>query len=289
MATPLYGALLWLGAFPPPVISLLGLITVFAGYTAVYAINDVVDYRVDSEKARIAGGLREADNYLDAALVRHPMAQGLLSLKEGLLWALGWSAVAVIGAWQLNPMCVLIFLAGCTLEVIYCRMHRVSPLRVLVSGGVKTSGAVAAVFAVDPDPSLAFVILLFVWLFFWEIGGQNIPADWADIEEDRRLRAQTVPVRFGLESAAVIAVGTLVVAVLVQPILIFFSKSGFQPFLMTVSLLLGAGLLLPPAMRLHRTRQRTHAMVLFNHASYYPLAMLAVFIFNYLILNTLRR
>lgn len=289
MATPLYGALLWLGAFPPPVISLLGLITVFAGYTAVYAINDVVDYRVDSEKARIAGGLREADNYLDAALVRHPMAQGLLSLKEGLLWALGWSAVAVIGAWQLNPMCVLIFLAGCTLEVIYCRMHRVSPLRVLVSGGVKTSGAVAAVFAVDPDPSLAFVILLFVWLFFWEIGGQNIPADWADIEEDRRLRAQTVPVRFGLESAAVIAVGTLVVAVLVQPILIFFSKSGFQPFLMTVSLLLGAGLLLPPALRLHRTRQRTHAMVLFNHASYYPLAMLAVFIFNYLILNTLRR
>ncbi len=289
MATPLYGALLWLGAFPPLVISLLGLITVFAGYTAVYAINDVVDYRVDREKARIAGGLREADNYLDAALVRHPMAQGLLSLKEGLMWALGWSAVAVIGAWLLNPVCVLIFLAGCTLEVIYCRMHRVSPLRVLISGGVKTSGAVAAVFAVDPDPSPAFVILLFAWLFFWEIGGQNIPADWADIEEDRRLRAQTVPVRFGLQGAAVIAVGTLVMAVLVQPILIFFSKSGFQPFLMTVSLLLGAGLLLPPALQLHRTRQRTHAMALFNRASYYPLAMLAVFSLNCLILNTLWR
>ena len=51
MTTPLYGALLWLGAFPSLTISLLGLITVFAGYTAVYALNDVIDYRVDKRKS----------------------------------------------------------------------------------------------------------------------------------------------------------------------------------------------------------------------------------------------
>ena len=283
MTTPLYGALLWLGAFPSLYISLLGLITVFAGYTAVYALNDVIDYRVDKEKARMAGGLRETDNYLDAAIVRHPMAQGLLSLKEGLVWALGWSSVAMIGAWLLNPVCVLIFLAGCMLEIIYCLMHRVSPFRILISGGVKTSGAVAAVFAVDPEPSLTYVIVLFIWLFFWEIGGQNIPADWADIEEDRRLRAQTVPVRFGLEGAAFIAVCAIVLSLLVQPILICFSKIGFQPISMALSFLLGAGLLLPPALQLFRNRQRTHAMALFNRASYYPLVMLVVFIANYLV------
>ena len=283
MTTPLYGALLWLGAFPSLYISLLGLITVFAGYTAVYALNDVIDYRVDKEKARMAGGLRETDNYLDAAMVRHPMAQGLLSLKEGLVWALGWSSVAMIGAWLLNPVCVLIFLAGCMLEIIYCLMHRVSPFRILISGGVKTSGAVAAVFAVDPEPSLTYVIVLFIWLFFWEIGGQNIPADWADIEEDRRLQAQTVPVRFGLEGAAFIAVCAIVLSLLVQPILICFSKIGFQPISMALSFLLGAGLLLPPALQLFRNRQRTHAMALFNRASYYPLVMLVVFIANYLV------
>ena len=27
------------------------------------------------------------------------------------------------------------------------------------------------------------MLLIFFWLFFWEIGGQNIPADWHDIEE----------------------------------------------------------------------------------------------------------
>ena len=283
MTTPLYGALLWLGVFPSLYISLLGLITVFAGYTAVYALNDVIDYRVDSEKACIAGGLRECDDYLDAAMVRHPMAQGLLSLREGLVWALGWSSVAMIGAWLLNPVCVLIFLAGCLLEIVYCLMHRVSPFRILISGGVKTSGAVAAVFAVDPDPSLTYVIVLFIWLFFWEIGGQNIPADWADIEEDRRLRAQTVPVRFGLKGAALIAICAIALALLVQPILIYLSKIGFQPCMLALSFLLGAGLLLPPALQLYHTRQRTQAMALFNRASYYPLVMLVVFIANFLI------
>jgi 4-hydroxybenzoate polyprenyltransferase len=283
MTTPLYGALLWLGAFPSLTISLLGLITVFAGYTAVYALNDVIDYRVDKEKACIVGGLRECDDYLDAAMVRHPMAQGLLSLGEGLVWTLGWSGVAMIGAWLLNPVCVLIFLAGCLLEIAYCLMHRVSPYRILISGGVKTSGAVAAVFAVDPDPSLIYVIVLFIWLFFWEIGGQNIPADWADIEEDRRLRAQTVPVRFGLRGAALIAVCAITLALLVQPILVSFSKIGFEPLLTAVSFLLGTGLLLPPVLQLYRTRQRTHAMALFNRASYYPLVMLAAFIANFLV------
>jgi 4-hydroxybenzoate polyprenyltransferase len=115
------------------------------------------------------------------------MAQGLLSLREGLLWALGWSLLAIVGAYLLNPVCMLIFVGGCFLEAIYCLMLRVSPFRTIVSGGVKTSGAVAAVFAVDPYPSLLYIIALFLWLFFWEIGGQNIPADWADIEEDRQL------------------------------------------------------------------------------------------------------
>ena len=105
------------------------------------------------------------------------MAQGLLSLREGLLWALGWSLLAIVGAYLLRPVCVLIFLAGCFLEATYCLMLKVSPFRTIVSGGVKTTGAIAAVFAVDPHPSFIYVAALFLWLFFWEIGGQNVPND----------------------------------------------------------------------------------------------------------------
>lgn len=282
MSTPALGALIWLGTFPPLNTIIIGIITVFAGYTAVYAWNDVIDYRVDQEKASI-GSLREADNYLDAVLPRHPMAQGLLSLREGLLWALGWSLLATVGAYLLNPVCMLIFLAGCGLEAIYCLMLKVSPIRTIVSGGVKTSGAVAAVFAVDPYPSLLYIIALFLWLFFWEIGGQNIPADWADIEEDRQLQAQTIPVRLGTGYAALILLGCIILALAMNIFVFYHSAVGINPPYVIVSLIAGVYLLLMPALRLYISKERSHAMALFNKASYYPLAMLVVVVINLLI------
>lgn len=277
MSTPALAALIWLGTFPPLNIILIGIITVFAGYTAVYAWNDIIDYRVDQEKARI-GSLREADNYLDAALPRHPMAQGLLNLHEGVLWALGWSLAAITGAYLLNPVCMLIFLAGCSLEIIYCLMLKVSPFRTIVSGGVKTSGAIAAVFAVDANPSFSYVAALFLWLFFWEIGGQNVPADWADIEEDRRLQAQTIPVRFGLKSASVIVLLTLIFSLFLNLVVLYTSQISFQLPYAIASLIVGIYLLLPPAIKLLRTKKRIHAVALFNRASYYPVVMLVVVI-----------
>jgi sulfite exporter TauE/SafE len=96
MATPAFGALLWLGAFPPPHIIFLGLITTFAGYTSVYALNDVIDFKSDREKVK-KGRLNGSGNDLDAVLVRHPMAQGLLSFREGLLWSIAWGLWAMIG------------------------------------------------------------------------------------------------------------------------------------------------------------------------------------------------
>ena len=116
--------------------------------------------------------------------MRHPLAQGLLSLREGLVWTGVWALLALAGAYLLNPACALIFIVSIVLETLYCLMLQVSHLRTVVSGMVKTMGAVAAVFAVDPHPSVSFLILLFLWLFFWEIGGQNIPNDLTDVDED---------------------------------------------------------------------------------------------------------
>jgi 4-hydroxybenzoate polyprenyltransferase len=52
MCTAAVASLLWLGHFPSFKIISLGLITVFAGYTAVYALNDVVGYRSDKKKVQ---------------------------------------------------------------------------------------------------------------------------------------------------------------------------------------------------------------------------------------------
>lgn len=275
MCTPAFAALLWLGEFPPAKVTAIGLLTTFAGYTAVYALNDVVDYRVDREKAA-AGVLAAAPCDIDGVVVRHPMAQGFLSFREGLVWALFWAAAALVGAFLLNPVCVVIFLGGCALEAFYCRLWRVSPFRTLVSGAVKTSGAMAAVFAVDPHPSPVFLGALFLSLFFWEVGGQNIPNDLTDLEEDRRLQARTLPVHCGANRAVAIAGMALAAALL--SIVIAFQLSPLPRRSFFALLALGAScyLLIWPGLRLLRSQDRSTAMQLFNRASYYPAALLAV-------------
>jgi 4-hydroxybenzoate polyprenyltransferase len=272
MATPALGALLWLGALPPLEVILVGLVTVFSGYTAVYALNDLVDCRADRDKVQ-AGGYQGDDDYLDGALVRHPMAQGVLGYRAGLTWALGWAALAMIGAWWLNPVCLAIFLGACLLEVAYCRLWRVSPFRTVISGVVKTAGTVAAVFAVDPSPSAGYLLLIFAWLFLWEVGGQNIPADWTDLEEDRRFNARTIPVRLGTERAMHLMLLALGAAVVLS--LVVFALSPLKPGIADRIAVLAAGgwLLLLPAAALYRTRARSEVMALFNRASYYPIAL----------------
>ena len=277
MSTPALGALLWLGTFPPMGVILLGLMTAFAGYTAVYALNDVVDYRVD--KARVKQGqLPGAETYLDDVLVRHPMAYGLLSFWEGVTWTAAWAVLTMVGAYWLNPVCLLIFVGGCALEAIYCSLLKISPLRTFVSGAVKTTGGIAAVFAVDANPSPIFVFLLFLMLFAWEVGGQNIPHDWEAIEGDRRLDAKTIPVRYGPQKATVIILIMLSVAVAANFVLFLYAPIGFGALIICGSLLVNGYLLILPAWRLNNSKGRRQAMTLFNRASYFPLALLAFII-----------
>ncbi len=275
MCTPGFAALLWLGEFPSSFIIVIGMITTFAGYTAVYALNDVIDYKVDKEKAA-KGGLSNAGGDLDGILVRHPMAQGYLSFREGIFWSAAWSLLALIGALILNPICVLIFVGGCALEIIYCLLWRVSPFRTFISGAVKTSGALAAVFAVDPNPSGTYLVVLFLLLFFWEIGGQNIPNDWADHEEDSRMRAKTIPIRWGLPVANQLILITIILTLGMSMIVFSYSRSDYGIFYSFLALATGGYLLLLPALKLNKTRDRADAMALFNRASYYPLALLGI-------------
>ena len=282
MATPALGALLWLGRFPSLEVILLGLITTFSGYTAVYALNDVIDYHVDKEKIRLCGKFDNTCD-LDAMMVRHPMAQGYLSFKEGLMWTVAWSIIALLGAYRLNPVCIAIFITGCILEMIYCLLLKITHLRTLVSGGVKTIGAIAGVFAVDPNPSFPFLLMLFFWLFLWEIGGQNIPNDWTDVEEDRHLHAQTIPVRLGSDKSSALILGSLTAAAFVVLIVFHYSPIAFEIPYQVASVSAGCCFFVLPAALLFATKEPYYAMALFNMASYYPLVMLTIVVFRLLI------
>ena len=275
IAAPCLAALVWLNVFPPVRIMVLGIGTALAGYLAVYALNDVVDFRLDREKARSNFPAAAIDD-LDALYVRHPMAHGLLSLREGLVWTAVWALLALAGAFLLNPACVLIFMLSIILEILYCRMLQVSHLRIIISGVVKTLGGVAAVFAVDPRPSISFLIILFLWLFFWEAGGQNIPNDLIDVDEDTQLNAKTIPVQFGPGGARMIILASLVAAVIMNMILLGMRAVPHGAVLMIGGAVIGTYFLLIPGYRLYALKTRLQAAQLFNRASYYPLAMLVM-------------
>jgi 4-hydroxybenzoate polyprenyltransferase len=275
IAAPAFCALVWLGRFPTIHITLLALLTAFAAYTSVYALNDLVGLRDDKEK--FAASDVNPGYSMDASASRHPVAQGALGVRDAVIWCATWFALAVAGSYLLNQIIVLVLLAAVGIEVFYCRLLKVTYLRTALSGLVKTSGPVAAVLVVDPTPHLGRLLLLVAWLFFWEIGGQNIPSDWNDTAEDRRVEAKTIPLQFGRETAGRVILLALTASVGLSTILTSVSGAQLGPLYVFASLLVGTWLLLRPALRLYgRQAEGRLAARLFESASYYPLAMLGL-------------
>jgi 4-hydroxybenzoate polyprenyltransferase len=279
IATPGFYALLWLGDFPQWQVIALSLFTAFAAYTAIYALNDLVGVAVDREK--FSGGIN-AGYSVEASDLRYPLAQNALSYRSGVLWFTGWFVAALIGSYLLNPVIVLILLAAAALEVLYCLLFKVTYWRTLVSGLVKSCGPIAAIFVVVPEPAPGLLLLALAWVFFWEIGGQNIPADWNDTVEDKRVHAKTIPLTFGPRRAGQIVLVMLSLTVLTSLFLPLISPLDLGWPYLVASTLAGFFLLLRPAYNLYKNHHEGRlAARLFDHASYYPLAqmlIMAVFI-----------
>ena len=137
-------------------------------------------------------------------------------------------------------------------------------MRVLVSGGVKTAGGLAAIYAVAPNSSASFLIGFFIWFFFWEIGGQNVPNDWSDMEEDRRMGAETVPVKFGPRGSAQIILCSLIIAVVMSIVLFWLTPAHLGAIYFAAAVPAGIFLLLRPAWRLYTGKTAALASALFN-------------------------
>jgi 4-hydroxybenzoate polyprenyltransferase len=269
-----FAALLWLGHFPAWPVLLVALATAAAGYTALYALNDLLGVKVDREK--FAGDGIKPGYSVEASDLRYPIAQGKLSLASGIAWFACWYLVALAGAWWLNPFLVIVVLAAPVLETAYCLLLKVTWWRTLVSGLVKSLGPVAAVLVVVPRPSLAWLALMVAWLVAWEIGGQNVPADWNDVEEDRRVGARTIPVVFGPRVAATVVLVALIATVALSLLLPVMSPLALGLPYLLAPFAAGLFLLLLPGLALYRTRDGRQAARLFDRASLYPLAQLAI-------------
>lgn len=273
IAMPGFVALLWLGHFPSWPVLALCLFTALAGYTAIYALNDLAGVRDD--KAKVADGIKPG-YAVEASRMRYPLAQGLISMKGAVAWFVLWFVAAIVGIWLLNPMILAILFGAAVLEVVYVKLLKLAWWRTVIGGLVKAAGPMAAVFAVVPSPSPAGLALMLAWLIPWEIGGQNIPADWNDIEEDRRIGARTIPLVFGLRAAGAVVLLLLATTVGLGLLLPRLSPLdlgwGFQLAVLSAGVLL----LLWPAVRVASTLDGRQAARLFDRASLYPLALLAI-------------
>jgi 4-hydroxybenzoate polyprenyltransferase len=279
MATPAMAALLWLGHFPAASTVIVGLITAFAGYTAVYALNDIVDCRVDVERLSIGEGSGALFD-VDAIMAPHPIARGLLPFKIGFIWMLFWAVVALTGAWWLNPVCALIFMISASLETLYCKLLRITHLKIIPSAIVKATGGLAGVYAVDPNPSPAFVALIFLWLAAWEVGGQNIANDFVDMNDDAKVSAKTTITVVGIHESVFIMIVAVSLAVCAAVAAYWLARGDLGVIYVPGAALLGWILLLEPVRGVYRDPGPKTAAALFNKASYMPAAFLILSIIS---------
>ncbi len=228
---------------------------------------------MDKEKFR--GGINPG-YLIEASAYRHPLAQNMVSVRGGLLWFAAWFTAALIGSYLLNPAIVVILIAAAVLEVIYCLLLKVTCLRTFIGGMVKSAGPVAAIFAMDANPAFLQLLLVFAGVFFWEIGGQNVPSDWNDTVEDHRVNAKTIPLQIGKRKAGFIILFALCLTVTISLFLPRVSPLSLGQVFSLASAAAGVLLLLKPAYELNTQKEGRLAAKLFDNASYYPLVQLVI-------------
>lgn len=271
IAQPAFAAVLALHGLPEAGQMGLGFIAAFAGFFAVFALNDLLD--VDLDRARF-DHLRGYEGFdIDSAMARHPLAQGQLGFPLGLAWVLALAALGLVCAYILSPLSAVLFVAAALLEIGYCKLARVTPWKFMVTGMMVGCGTLAGWTAVTGEVRVAEILVLFIWMFAWEIGGRNIVNDFADVEEDVRLGIKSVAVVYGPAFAARLTFFFLALAVVsalaIQPL------AGLGVSYLAVASLLGGHLLIWPGLRLLRRPSPQNAMALFNRGSLYPPLMLA--------------
>ena len=275
IAHPAMGALLAFGGFPGAPTVIIGLLAAFAGFTAVFALNDVMDCRVDCEKMSKLGGKKECFD-IDSVGYRHPIAQGALTFNAALGWVMIWGLISLSLAFILRPLCAALMVAALLLEIGYCRLLRVTHWKAILSGSMVAVGGLAGVYAVTGAPSAGLVAVFFAWAFAWEVGCRNIPNDWSDLEEDTAMKIRTFPVRYGRRVSSWISFCLLCLTV-VSSLLLPLVVTVRHPLIYAAgAAVAGAILLLAPAVRWVRDQKMTTALLLFNRACFYPLAVCAV-------------
>ena len=260
-------AVLAAGGFPGLRVTSIGLVAAWAGYFVAFSLNDVLDRRTDAESLRAGKACSEGFD-IDTAFSRHPLAAGKLTLAVSVAWVVCLTLVAAVGCLLLNPLCLVFFLLGAALDVVYSALRSTTWLKTVVTGVMVGCGGLAGWVAVAPLGR--GVVPVFVFLALWEIGGRNLANDLSDLASDASVGVRTVATTYGMTAAARanLVVGAAMVA----------SVAWLQmpPAAVIAALACGLWLVVRPGVALARAPGTALAARSFNSASVYPLAVLVI-------------
>lgn len=258
---PALGAILALGTLPTAHQMRLGLFASAAGFLAVFALNDVLDRRADSQAARL--GAQDSEGFdLDVGFLRHPIAQGAISIVAAIAWVAALATSSAIAAWLLDPRCLALFGGAVVLETAYCCLRKTTWTKTFISGLMVGLGGLAGWVAVA-DLSMR-AAPFFGFLALWEIAGRNLSNDLADLKADSTSGLTTVATVFGPKASAIavlIGTGATLACLPLLPV-----SSGVAG----LSVIASAALVAGPAVALLREPTSSRATRFFNSASFMP-------------------
>ncbi len=225
----LVGAILASYRYPVTAWDVAWIVVAFtAARFAAMAFNRVVDREFDARNPRTAG--RE-------------IPTGEISVREGKLAVVVASAVFVLAAGMLNPLCLALSPVALAAVLGYSYAKRYTSATHLILGladGIAPSAGYLAIAGRWSDPwQLLPILTLAVGLW---IGGFDIIYGCQDVETDRRLGLHSIPARYGIRwarwSAAAFHAGT-VICLLAVPIMVPELGAGYMLALIVTTALIG--------------------------------------------------
>ncbi len=262
---PGIGAVLAVGGLPGWRELGIGLVASWAGFFAVFSLNDVLDHKVDAEALQ-AGERDDREGFdVDNAFQIHPLAHGSISLRLSVVWVLGLAAVAAVGAALLSPLALLFFGLAVAIEVLYCLLRRVTWAKTILSGLMVGCGGLAGWTAVAPLRPAALTV--FAFLMFWEFS-RNMANDLGDVKSDAAVGITTVATTFG---PVVSSRANLVAASAMMGSVVFLAQGWVA---LAVAVVSAVWLVALPMEHMLRRPGSATAVAYFNRISWYPDAIL---------------
>lgn len=186
------------------------LIALVGARNAANALNRLTDYRFDADNPRTSD--------------RH-LPQGLVSKSEVFgLTLLGFSLL-VLGAWQLNPLCLKLSPLAIFVLVIYSYTKRFTWAAHIVLGiacGIAPTASWLAVTGSFAVPPLILTGAVMCW-----VAGFDIIYATLDAEFDRQEGLYSIPACFGIQNSLLIARFLHVGVIILLSVLPLFLKPPF--------------------------------------------------------------